>query len=89
MSSDTPRTDACIAEYREGCLDFAWTLTDLTRQIERALAAMTARAEAAERDAERLLKVVRAQEREIREAASDAASEAGWKHRQGDEYGSW
>lgn len=35
--SDTPRTDACIAEYREGCLDFAWTLTDLTRQLEREL----------------------------------------------------
>ena len=42
MNSDTPRTDACIAEYREGCLDFAWTLTDLTRQLERDLAALRA-----------------------------------------------
>ena len=36
--SETPRADACIAEYREGCLEFAWTLTDLARQLERELA---------------------------------------------------
>jgi hypothetical protein len=31
----TPRTDKLIAEFRPGSLDFAWTLVDLCRELER------------------------------------------------------
>src|SRR5260221_7111697 len=34
----TPRTDACIAQYRSGSLDFCWTLTEMARNLEVELA---------------------------------------------------
>ena len=35
MKSATPLTDASVAEFREGSLDFAWALIEVTRRLER------------------------------------------------------
>lgn len=43
--SDTPRTDKEIAEYRPKSLDFAWSLVDLCRELEREVKAMTLKAD--------------------------------------------
>ncbi len=55
--TDTPRTDALLAEINEGrCFDQDGPVADFSRQLERELAAMTTRAESAERERDALAK---------------------------------
>lgn len=87
--TDCPRTDelvsGMVAHQVEVPMPVVLALMQWERELtatQEALTAMTA-----ERD--RLQKRLRQAEKDAKEDARGAAAEAGWKERQGDDYGSY
>lgn len=87
----TPITDAAVCKrvhtpnvwgFKEHDRVEEFVPADKMRTLERQLAEAQARVVSLEN-------VIRMMRREMREATRDAASEAIWKERQGDEYGSY